>query len=194
MSTVPQFFAHHRLLLSRAFAVLLGVYILFGPPPPTFAPWVASLSGLTGLALLAIAAFGRVWCLTFIAGKKNVEVVKSGPYSMVRNPLYVFSFVGAIGFGLAIEDPLLTFTIAAAFTIYYYFVVRSEEAYLLANQGESYQRYFDSTPRWIPRPSLYTEPDSVEIDPRRMRRGILDAMWFIWAYFLHEILEAIQRA
>jgi len=67
------------------------------------------------LLLLLTACLGRVWCIMYIGGQKNTSVVTAGPYSMVRNPLYVFSFIGAIGLVLMTHSMV----IAALLLIFY---------------------------------------------------------------------------
>src|SRR5438874_6144411 len=53
--------------------------------------------------ILLTAAFGRIWSAAYISGRKNHELVVDGPYSLTRNPLYFFSFLGYLGAGLAFE-------------------------------------------------------------------------------------------
>ena len=115
-----------------------------------------------------------------------------GPYSVVRNPLYVFSVIGAVGLGLAVENPLLAGLLAILFGAYYPFVVNKEERYLLTNFGSEYQNYMARTPRWIPNFRLFYEPEEMPVIPRNIRRGILDAMWFLWFFILWEALEACR--
>ena len=115
-----------------------------------------------------------------------------GPYSVVRNPLYCFSFLGAIGFGLAVENPLLALALAAAFCGYYWLVVSREEAFLRGRFGDAFNEYAARVPRWFPKPWLYRESRSVTVDPKIMRRGIVDATCFIWVYALWELLEVIR--
>jgi len=177
---------------SRLLGVVLIVYILFGDPPACFPQWILDLGEPIGLVLLAIAAFGRVWCLVFVAGKKNEVLVTDGPYSVVRNPLYVFSFVGAAGFGLAVENPLLAGCLAVLFGTYYTYVVRNEERFLASAFGAAFRDYSVHTPRWLPDFRRYREPQAVTVSPLKVRQGILDAMWFIWAFVLWELLEVFQ--
>jgi protein-S-isoprenylcysteine O-methyltransferase Ste14 len=182
----------HRIFWSRVVAVLLLGYILATEPPRYFSRQVIDLCESLGLVFLAVAAFGRLWCLVFIAGRKNDELVMDGPYSTVRNPLYVFSFIGAVGFGLAVENPFLALLLAVLFAGYYSVIVRREEAFLEGAFGDAFRQYAARTPRWIPRRSLYHERETVPVIARKMRSGILDAMWFIWAFLLWEILENIR--
>lgn len=177
---------------TRLVAAAVTTYVLIDYPPTRFAPWIRDLAELLGLALLAFAAFGRVWCLIFVAGKKNEALVTDGPYSVVRNPLYLFSFVGVIGFGLAVENPLLAGFLAVLFGIYYSCVVRKEERFLDSTFGTAFRDYCAGTPRWFPDLRRYREPPAISVSPQKIRRGILDAMWFIWVFLLWEIMEALH--
>jgi protein-S-isoprenylcysteine O-methyltransferase Ste14 len=183
-------FVDRRLAWSRLAIALAFFWALLMPPPAVFSSFLLETLELLGFGLLALAAFGRLWCLSYIAGAKNEVLVTQGPYSVVRNPLYLFNFVGAVGFGLAIENPLLALLLAAGFATFYPGVVEREESTLARAFPEEYARYRACTPRWLPRWSNYREPTSWTISPRRFRAGLLDAMWFLWAFMLWEALEA----
>lgn len=184
--------ATYRTSLSRLLGVVVLAYVVACAPPAYFAHWVVDVGELAGFVLLSAAAFGRLWCLIYIAGRKSQELQTSGPYSIVRNPLYVFSFLGAVGFGLAVENPLLAILLAAAFAVYYPMIVRLEERRLVAVFGPAFGDYCSRTPRWLPDFSRYCEPDSLVVHPAKIRRGILDAMWFLLAFLLWEAVEELR--
>jgi predicted ATPase len=48
-------------------------------------------------------------------------------------------------------------------------------------------------PRWLPDWSLYREPELVTVSPRHVRKAILDAMWFLWAFGLWEFVEELHK-
>lgn len=182
----------HRIMISRIIAVIVLAYVVALGPSDYLPPGFLLICEMLGYIGLSAAALGRIWCLLFIAGKKSKVLTTEGPYSMVRNPLYVFSFIGAVGFGLAVENPLLALLIGLTFIMFYPRVIRGEEAHLKAIHGEEYEAYCRRTPRWIPKLSLYKEPEFIEVRTRQFREGILDAMWFLWAFLLWEILEGLQ--
>jgi len=184
--------AARRIFLSWIVALPLLAYIVF-----TVSPWEGSLFGElledVGFALLIVATLGRVWCLTYIGGYKNGALVTAGPYSAVRNPLYVFSFLGGVGFGLATEHLLVAAVLLLAFVVYYPLVVAREERYLESVYGETYLAYKRCTPRWIPDFSLYREPEFCVVRPAYLRKGIFNAAWFLWLFLLWEIVEKLHE-
>ncbi len=191
MSTV--FSSPHRIFWTRIFALGVFAYIIFIPAPQLLPVWVTEIIELIGLIFLGTAAFGRVWCLVYVAGKKDNILVTQGPYSVVRNPLYVFSFIGVVGLGLAVENPLLSVVLAIAFALYYRKVVPCEEASLEREFGAPYSEYLRSTPRWFPRMSLYDEPRTLEsVNVRAVRQGILQASWFVLGFVIVELIEIAQ--
>ncbi len=54
---------------------------------------------LAGFVAMIVSIVGRAWCSLYIGGRKKSEIVDRGPYSVTRNPLYLFSFIGAFGIG-----------------------------------------------------------------------------------------------
>ena len=185
-------FATHRITWSRALIIGLLLFVIFKAPPAGDAGWVAELSEMLGFALLVAATLWRIWCALFIAGSKNGELSAAGPYSMVRNPLYLGNLLGIIGFGFAVEQPALALLLGLIFGLFYPSVVAREEDDLLRIFGERYAAYCARVPRWIPNWSLYQEPAAVTVSPRRLRGAILDAMWFLWAFALWEFIEELH--
>jgi protein-S-isoprenylcysteine O-methyltransferase Ste14 len=185
-------FAKHRIAWSRVIAVIVLCLVLFGSPPKALAGWPAVLSELLGYALLVAATLWRIWCALFIGGIKDGDLALTGPYSMVRNPLYVGNFLGAAGLGFAVQLPHLAALLAVGFALLYPAVVAREEAKLLELFGERYRQYCATVPRWLPDFSLYHEPELVTVSPRHVRKGILDAMWFLWAFALWELIEQLH--
>jgi protein-S-isoprenylcysteine O-methyltransferase Ste14 len=191
--TLAEHFAAHRIAWSRAVVVAVLALMLFGSPPRYLGGWIAELSELLGFALLAGATLWRIWCHLFIAGAKNGELATSGPYSVVRNPLYLGNLSGIIGFGFAVEQPLLALACGLAFALLYPAVVAREEAHLAAVFGGRFEEYRARVPRWLPAWSLYREPAALTVSPRHVRKAILDAMWFLWAFGLWEFIEQLHE-
>lgn len=186
-------FANYRIAWSRGVIVLALLLVIFGSPAKQPHTLVAELGELLGYALLVAATLWRIWCHLFIAGTKNAELASTGPYSVMRNPLYAGNLLGAAGFGFAVHLPLLALALVAAFAVFYPAVVAQEEARLAQTFGERYREYCARVPRWLPDWSLYQEPATVSVSPRFIRSAIFDAMWFLWAFALWEFIEELHE-
>ena len=186
--------SRNRTLLGRLAGVGVFLYIVLVAPPKIIPAWLAISGEALGFVLLAMAAFGRLWCLTYIAGNKDRTLQVDGPYSVVRNPLYFVSFLGAIGFGLVVHNPFLAFVLAGAFTLFHATTVKTEEAQLTKLFGDVFTQYCAQVPRWFPNWSLFREPARLNVDARRIREGMFDAMWFLWAYLFWQVLDALRAA
>jgi len=167
-----------RQLHSRIFAVLAVALVLVSQPMMHPGWQIRHLMTWSGYFLVMIGAFGRVYCSAFIGGRKNGEVVRLGPFSVVRNPLYVFSFLAVVGIGLESGMFTLLGLLAGAFVLYYPLVVAREEAFLSERFGEAYAVYKREVPRWIPKLKLWNEPEQYDAKPRFIRRTALDAIFF----------------
>lgn len=194
MTALALHFANHRIAWSRSVFLALVVLVAVGSPPKVLQGWPAEVSEFLGYFLLVAATLWRVWCLVFIGGSKNGALTDQGPYSVVRNPLYVGNFLGTVGFCFAIEQPLVAVVIGVLFMAAYSAVVAREENDLERLFGDAYLSYRAAVPRWIPDWRRYREPEKVQVSPRHLRKGILDAMGFLWAYAIWEFIEALHQS
>ncbi len=103
-----------------------------------------------GVILLVLSATGRIWAGAYVTGRKNRTLVTDGPFSLVRNPLYFFSFLGFLGAGLAFGSIVLTAVFALTFFIAHWPTIGSEERVLEELFGDAYRSYRSQVPRFIP--------------------------------------------
>jgi protein-S-isoprenylcysteine O-methyltransferase Ste14 len=145
-----------------------------------------------GLILVGVGAMGRVWASMYISGYKDKDLVTEGAYSIVRNPLYAFSFIGAVGVGCATGSLLWIGLLILGFFIYYPLTTVDEEQRLAAKYGQKFTDYARRTPRFIPDFSLYHESETYAVDTRTYRYAFFDAVWFVWAYALIQMVEKLH--
>jgi len=167
-----------RQLHSRLFAVALIGTLLVSTPMLASDSLLSSLMHWLGYALVIAGAFGRIYCTAFIGGRKNDEVVRHGPFGMVRNPLYVCSFVAACGIGLQSGMFTVLLVLAGVFVLYYPLVVAREEQFLEHKFGDAYRAYKSEIPRWFPAFSRWNEPEQVDAKPKFIRQSLYDAAVF----------------
>lgn len=79
------------------------------------------------------------------------ELVLQGMYKYVRNPMYIGVLSLLIGEAIFFASLLIALYTVLVFICFHLFVVACEEPTLRAKFGDSYRRYCDSVPRWIPR-------------------------------------------
>ena len=90
------FLAHYRTRISQVIGLLFLFLFMFSQKElDVTAPYVSGILFLVGCLCVGAAMAGRMWCAQYIAGYKNDVLVREGPYSVCRNPLYFFSFLGA---------------------------------------------------------------------------------------------------
>jgi hypothetical protein len=152
---------------------------------------IAGTMFTAGCVLVGIATVGRLWCAQYISGYKDDTLIMDGPYSICRNPLYFFSFLGAIGVGLCTESVILAVIIAVVFVGMYPIVIQSEERKLSDKFGKSYDQYTTKVPRFFPDISLFREPAEYVVNTRVFRREVFDAIYFIWLVGLFEFVEEL---
>jgi len=178
---------HSWLVALVSLALIIFTRALFTPQEQ----WHEVLE-LVGYMLVLVCALGRIYTTAFLGGFKNVAVIDYGPFSVVRNPLYLFSLSGILGICLiSLHLPVMLFAPVAVFFIYY-FLIRREEEYLAEKMGQPYEEYCARTPRFIPDFSLYRMPETIPVNPRQIQRAVLDAFWWFIPFPLFEILDLIQ--
>jgi protein-S-isoprenylcysteine O-methyltransferase Ste14 len=183
-----------RIHNTQIFGVLLGIIILLSNSGwdkryPLLGTFLYSI----GIVLVGIALIGRLWCSLYIAGYKTKELITDGPYSMSRNPLYFFSFLGAIGVGFASESFLIPMIILVAFSLYYPQVIRNEEAKLEKTHGVIFDMYRANVPCFFPKLSNFSEPQEYIVKPVIFRKHMISALWFIWLIGILEIIEELHQ-
>lgn len=149
---------------------------------------------MVGMLLIGAGVLGRIWCALYIAGRKNAELCRDGPYSICRNPLYVFSFFGAVGFTLVARSAPMAIIMMTVFWAYHHFVIRSEESRLRDLFGEEYELYCASVPRLWPQPRLFWSRSRIVIDPQAVARTLREVAWFLVALCAFEVLEHFRGA
>lgn len=99
----------------------------------------------------AIALFGQL--LQTWAGShlhKDEKLTISGPYSHVRNPMYIGRFFLMLGFVVMVWNVWLTVAYVVLFAIYAHMRVNREEDRLREIFKPKYQEYCSEIRRWLP--------------------------------------------
>ena len=108
---------------------------------------VAPLS--TWLAWKAVTHLGKQWRIQ--AGVySDHELIRTGPYSVIRHPIYTSMLGMLIATGLIMAHWLFLIAAVVLFVIGIEIRIRAEETLLKSRFGESFDRYRASVPAYIP--------------------------------------------
>lgn len=110
-----------------------------------------------GRMLILMGIGGRLWSTLYIGGRKSAEIVDTGPYSIMRNPLYFFSTVAIMGVGAQAGSYMLALFFAVLCWAAFSLVIRREEAFLAERMGPAYRDYVARVPRFFPNPRLWKD-------------------------------------
>jgi protein-S-isoprenylcysteine O-methyltransferase Ste14 len=129
-----------RLRVPAGFLLLVSFAFLAEPTTRSIASALPVI--LAGLLL-------RAWAAGHL--RKDTTLTDSGPYAYTRNPLYLGSFVAAMGFAWGGRSWVLGLIFAAVFVLIYLPVMELEEQHL-RQLFEGYGAYAQRVPLLIPKP------------------------------------------
>lgn len=182
-----------RLIFLRASGILVLLLLLFTGHSFSKGGIIDTLFEISGLILISICSFGRLWSLVYISGYKSNTLITEGPYSMVRNPLYFFTFLGAIGTGLASENLLVIAIIIIFYLLYYPLTILAEERKLADRFGQTFAEYRKQVPMFIPKFSLYRSPETYNITSGKLLHNFFESLAILWVFIFLQLIEFLHN-
>lgn len=183
----------HRRRIAFALLTLLGGAALLLVDPTFDDGFSRAAFLLGGLVFIAAGVVIRVWSSLYVAGRKGSELVSAGPYSRVRNPLYVGTLSCVLGATLSFGSLTLAALVTIASFIVLDWIVRREETRLSEEFGEPYAEYSRRVNRWLPgagAPGL----THVEARVRNVVRTTVEALLFLAAVPASALVRAAHEA
>jgi protein-S-isoprenylcysteine O-methyltransferase Ste14 len=139
----------HRTSLPLPVAIIILTLRLGEAPPSPF------LVGI-GVGVTIVGELIRLWGVHHIGAISRTRserlgpLVASGPFALIRNPLYVGNILLWVGFALTARLVWLAPVILVLLALEYHAIVRWEETLLETRLGQDYRDYAARVPRWIP--------------------------------------------
>jgi protein-S-isoprenylcysteine O-methyltransferase Ste14 len=137
-------------------AILLSSSKIAGPLTATLLPhtlatfWIGFFFAACGIAC-SIAA--RIWLGGNWSGtvtlKENHELIRSGPYRLVRHPIYTGILLAILGTAIA-QGEWRSLVALGLITAAFLRKISVEESFLIQEFGDSYERYRSEVPALIP--------------------------------------------
>ena len=135
----------------------LFVYPLVALSVMAFDPSRVSLASPSFMAgvLLVLIGFGMAFWITGRMGWRNAfgekrGLVTDGWFRWSRNPVYVTTWLGLLGWALVVGNALVS-VLLALWALLYVFAPLSEEPWLIRMYGNAYESYMRRTPRFLGR-------------------------------------------
>lgn len=125
------------------------------------------LSLIVGFGIMSIGEMIRFWGVSIAGAETRTTgavggtfLITTGPFSYVRNPLYVGNMLMYAGIGVMSMAlfPWLLLVAIVWFYLQYYLIVTQEEEYLETRFGDEYAAYRHHVGRFLPRLKPYVSP------------------------------------
>jgi protein-S-isoprenylcysteine O-methyltransferase Ste14 len=180
--------------------IVLGIAVLLGALMFAFTNSSLEAGNAThemiewvGIVAIVTCILGRTWASLYIGGRKIEQFVTRGPYSVMRNPLYFFSILGAAGAGAQLGSMIAGAVFGLLAWAVFYVVVLQEERLLLERYGTAFKDYINTVPRFLPNPRLWRDEPTLVVMPPKVLRTFADALFFLLSVPLAETFEQLQN-
>jgi protein-S-isoprenylcysteine O-methyltransferase Ste14 len=187
-----------KLLL--VFSLVIVLIAVADPSPDKWKRW----NFWTGVGLLVVAQWVRMWAAGHLV--KNKVLTVTGPYAYVKNPLYIGTFLGMVGFAfVAMGDPAqpvwylryanwlaLGFGVLCFVAYYVPYKKKREGDRLREIFGEAWDHYDRAVPDYFPSPRRYERAEgrpwswaaacenSEQWTPLAIAAGLAATIWNGW--------------
>lgn len=181
-----------RLIVVQLGAVLAATLLIVAQPVWSDEAITHDVVELIGAGLVIACILGRLWSTLYIGGRKNDELVTTGPFSTTRNPLYFFSNIGAVGVGLMFGSAVVALVLGLLTFQIFRVTAQKEAAFLSEKFGRAYETYARCTPIFWPDISRYRDSNEVSFSPLALRRTFFDGLYFLAIFPVIELVEHLQ--
>lgn len=110
-----------------------------------------------GAILVLMGEAGRIWSVGYAGGITRTrkgdlhELIVTGPFAIVRNPIYISNMIMYSGAAFMMGVPVLVPLVVLYFFIEYSLIIVYEESILENTFGKQYEDYKKSVQRWQPK-------------------------------------------
>ena len=164
------------------------------------------VSILIGFAVALTGELIRIWSVGFAgsetrttSGVGGTYLVTQGPYSVVRNPLYVGNIMLYVGIGIMSMAlfPYLQIFAFLFFLFQYYCIILAEEDFLSNKFEGTFSQYTDSVKRFVPRFNkvpeiiksklIFNINDGIRSEKRSLQAFLFTSSVIVAFYILNEM-------
>lgn len=172
--------------LLAALPVIFSIFCFVGECEADLVVWPL------GLLLFGLGWALRMWAQKYLGYRLRIKrsITTSGPYALVRNPIYIGNTLIILG-AVIMSEVLWMIPVALLWCgMVYSLVVRYEEQLLAAKYGGEYLDYLAAARRWLPRLTSPAGGTRFPSSPRQILLAELYVVFNIAAPLLKEFIVA----
>jgi hypothetical protein len=124
-----------RIFLAWIFVMALGI-------------WSTQPLLLSGILVALAGALIRTWASGFL--RKDSKLAVGGPYAYCRNPLYLGTYLMAVGFLVCVNQIEVAVVFGILYAGLYHWIILDEETKLESLFGQPYRNYKTLVSRFFP--------------------------------------------
>jgi protein-S-isoprenylcysteine O-methyltransferase Ste14 len=126
------------------------LFLRVGMAPPSAALAAAGIATTLAGETLRLWGVHHIGVISRTRSERLGPLISTGPFAIVRNPLYVGNIALWIGFALTARLVWLAPVILVVLGLEYHAIVRWEEQLLESRLGDAYRSYAATVNRWMP--------------------------------------------
>jgi protein-S-isoprenylcysteine O-methyltransferase Ste14 len=143
--------------------------------------------------LLMMAGVGlRLWSTLYIGARKSRELIRHGPYSMCRNPLYLGTCAIVAGVAILFTNPIMLLAALLLFVPATLLTIKMEETHLEGIFGEEYRDYRRQVPRFWPSLRRYAGLDMLEVPSRIIARAAIETSGVLLVPLAEDVIQVLH--
>ncbi len=179
LTTVRESAGYRWRIVITTVSLLLGIAFTGLNRPLTLSSPLNGQLETIGWAMFFAGAALRLWASTYICARKTREIVRTGPYSICRNPLYWGTLLMVGAFPLFLKSPVLAASMLPPLVLYLYAVVPAEEWVMSRRHGEGYAVYCMEVSRWLPNFARYDRGEPLDRQTIGFYRECQRMVWWL---------------
>ncbi|MBB3454474.1 protein-S-isoprenylcysteine O-methyltransferase Ste14 [Rhizobium sp. BK313] len=191
-SSPRPFFQKNRLIVLWTGAIAFVLLTIFSRPQLPETSFANVVLEQLGLLLILAGIFGRLWSILYVGGRKNKQLVTTGPYSMTRNPLYFSSMLSIAGVCMLFGSVFIMLLFAVIMFCLFIYTAKREASYLQHIFGAEYDNYARNTPLFWPKFSRMKNDPEVIISTYTLASTFRDALLLVALIPLSELLDYLH--
>lgn len=180
------------LVISRSWISILlllpvSLLVMLSPPRFPLPGWGTLAFDTLGWSLFLAGGAMRWWATLYIGGRKTVELVTDGPYSITRNPIYLGTLLLTLSVGAFLQSLTFLGTVLLVAVPYLLITVSDEEEDLGQRHSAAFVEYRRTVPALLPNFFLFHSRPVIELQTSGLKRELIRSCRWVWIPMLCDL-------